>query len=134
MSKDPYQPEITAVADFLRTCLPFDGLPEEALQASARQIQIAYFREGKRISAAQDDYALRIVRSGAVEIRSSSNELMDRLGEGESFKIHGLDVGDSGVTALMIEDSLIYGLPRVHYEHLRARFPGAWILDAAGGN
>ena len=122
MSNNPYQPEIEAVAEFLRACLPFDALPDEALRNSARQIQIIYLREGKRITALEDEYALRIVRSGAVEIRSSRNELMDRLGEGESFNIHGLDVGDSGVSAVVIEDGLIYSLPRTHYEQLRAQF------------
>ncbi|MCK5791345.1 MAG: cyclic nucleotide-binding/CBS domain-containing protein [Ketobacter sp.] len=120
MTQDPKQPEIQAVADFLRHCLPFNELPEAALQAAARQIQITYFRNGHRFSADSDDYALRIVRSGAVEIRSSRHQLMDKLGEGESFNIHGLDVGDEGVYAQVIEDSLIYHLPRVHYEALRA--------------
>ena len=122
MPSDPNQPEIQAVADFLGQCLPFNELPEPALQEAARQIQIIYVREGHQFSAAKDDYALRIVRSGAVEIRSSRNELMDRLGEGESFNIHGLDMGDEGVHAQVIEDSLIYQLPRVHYESIRAQF------------
>ena len=122
MPSDPNQPEIQAVADFLGQCLPFNELPERALQEAARQIQIIYVREGHQFSAAQDDYALRIVRSGAVEIRSSRNELMDRLGEGESFNIHGLDVGDEGVHAQVIEDSLIYQLPRAQYEAIRAQF------------
>ncbi len=120
MPSDPNQPEIRAVADFLRKCLPFDLLDEELLQQTARQIKITYFRQGNKIIAREQDYALRIVRSGAVEIRSNNNQLMDKLGEGESFNIHGLDVGNEGVQAVMIEDSLIYSLPRVHYENLRA--------------
>lgn len=122
MTSDPNQPEIQAVVDFLRHCLPFNELPEPALQQCARQIQITYSRTGQRFSAAQDAYALRLLRSGAVEIRSSRNQLMDKLGEGESFNIHGLDVGDEGVFAQVVEDSLIYNLPRAHYEHLRAEF------------
>ena len=35
MTQDPKQPEIQAVADFLRHCLPFIELPEAALQAAA---------------------------------------------------------------------------------------------------
>jgi CBS domain-containing protein len=122
MPNDPNQPEIQAVADFLRDCLPFNILPEAALQEVARQIQITYCREGHQFSADKDEFALRIVRSGAVEIQSSRNQLMDRLGEGESFNIHGLDVGDAGVRAQVIEDSLIYHLPRVHYENMRAQY------------
>ncbi|MCP5014548.1 MAG: cyclic nucleotide-binding/CBS domain-containing protein [Ketobacter sp.] len=122
MTNDPNQPEIQAVADFLRACLPFSELPEPALQQTARHIQITYVRAEQRFNADKDDYALRILRSGAVEIRSSTNQLMDKLGEGESFNIHGLNVGDEGVFAKVIEDSLIYNLPRVHYENLRAEF------------
>ncbi|MEE2730569.1 MAG: putative nucleotidyltransferase substrate binding domain-containing protein [Pseudomonadota bacterium] len=122
MTSDPNHPEIQAVADFLRQCLPFNELPEAALQQTARQIRIVYVREGHPFSAAKDEYCLRIVRSGAVEIRSSRNQLMDRLGEGESFNIHGLEMGEEGVHAQVIEDSLIYQLPQVHYESLRAHF------------
>lgn len=122
MPPDPRQPEISAVADFLQHCIPFDVLPNDALQATARQIEIVYVRRGQQINASKDDYALRILRSGAAEIRSSQGQLLDKLGEGESFNIHGLDVGDEGVSAHIIEDSLLYCLPRVHYESLRARF------------
>lgn len=121
MHNDPNQPEIQAVADFLKHCLPFDMLNEETLHQTARQIKITYYRNGHKISPLQDDNALRIVRSGAVEIRSSDNQLMDKLGEGETFNIHGLAMGNDGVHAIVIEDSLIYSLPRIHYEHLRAQ-------------
>lgn len=122
MPNDPNQPEIMAVADFLRKCLPFDSLPEEAIQGSARQIEIQYLRSGTRLDSEDTAYALRIVRSGAVEIRSSRNDLMDRLGETDSFNIHGLAMGEDGVSALVIEDSLIYSLPRTHYELLRTQY------------
>ena len=121
MENDPNQPEIKAVADFLSGCLPFDILTESLLQQTARQIKISYHRQGSTITPQEDDNALRIVRSGAVEIRSSSDQLMDRLGEGESFNIHGLAMGNEGVKATVIEDSLIYNLPRTHYENLRSQ-------------
>lgn len=121
MHRDPRQPEIQAVADFLQACVPFDLLPHDTLQAAARQIEVVYLRRGSRITA-EDDYALRILRSGAVEIRSSQGQLLDKLEEGDSFNIHGLDVGDEGVSALVIEDGLLYQLPRVHYEALRTQF------------
>ncbi|MAR89616.1 MAG: nucleotidyltransferase [Pseudomonadales bacterium] len=120
MVNDPNHPEIQAVADFLRQCLPFNEIPEAALQQTARQIQIRYVRSGQRFNARDREYALRILRSGAVEIRSSQGQLLDKLGEGESFNIHGLDLGEQGVYAQAIEDSLIYHLPRAQYEQLRA--------------
>ena len=120
METDPNQPEIKAVADFLKNCLPFDLLDDGTLNQTARQIKITYYRHGSVINVDDHDVALRLVRSGAVEIRSNNNQLMDRLGEGESFNIHGLEMGNEGVKALVIEDSLIYSLPRVHYEHLRS--------------
>lgn len=120
METDPNQPEIKAVADFLKNCLPFDLLDDGTLNQTARQIKITYYRYGSVINVEDHDVALRLVRSGAVEIRSNNNQLMDKLGEGESFNIHGLEMGNEGVKALVIEDSLIYSLPRVHYEHLRS--------------
>ena len=120
METDPNQPEIKAVADFLKNCLPFDLLDDGTLNQTARQIKITYYRHGSVINVEDHDVALRLVRSGAVEIRSNNNQLMDKLGEGESFNIHGLEMGNEGVKALVIEDSLIYSLPRVHYEHLRS--------------
>ena len=122
MPADPRHPEINAVADFLQDCVPFDELPDAAVRESARQIQIQYLRKGETINAEKDDYALRIVRTGAVEIRSHDGRLMDKLGEGDSFNIHGLDVGSEGVAAHIVEDSLLYLLPRVHYEATRAQF------------
>ena len=122
MNADPNLPEIQSVAAFLRECLPFGDLPEAAQQDTARKIQITYLRKGEQIRADSAPYALRIVRSGAVELRSGDQQLLDRLGEGESFNIHGLDVGSEGVVAETIEDTLLYQLPRVSYEALRAQF------------
>ncbi len=122
MPADPRQPEISAVAEFLQQCVPFDQLPADARHSIARHIQILYQRKGERIDASKDDAGLRILRSGAAEIRSSQGQLLDKLGEGASFNIHGLDIGDEGVSAHIIEDSLIYLLPRVYYEAVRAQF------------
>ena len=58
---------------------------------------------------------LRIVRSGAVEIRDSDNKLLDRLGEGESFHIGGLNAERGEVQATVIEDALLYLLPDQAY-------------------
>ncbi|SDJ51817.1 putative nucleotidyltransferase substrate binding domain-containing protein [Microbulbifer yueqingensis] len=122
MNADPRLPEIQSVASFLRDCLPFGELPEDTRRDTARRIQITYLRKGEQIRASSAAYALRIVRSGAVEIRSEDRQLLDRLGEGESFNIHGLDLGSEGVVAETIEDTLLYQLPRPAYEALRAQF------------
>ncbi|WP_237058375.1 putative nucleotidyltransferase substrate binding domain-containing protein [Microbulbifer sediminum] len=122
MNADPKLPEIQSVVSFLRHCPPFGGLPKPTQQDTARRIRITYLRKGEQIRADSAAYALRIVRSGAVEIRSEDRQLLDRLGEGESFNIHGLDVGSEGVVAETIEDTLLYQLPRAAYEALRAQF------------
>lgn len=122
MSQLSSSPELSVIVEFLHTCLPFNELPNETLHTTARHINIIYRRKGQYFDARQDDPSLRIVRSGAVEIRSSQNQLLDRLGESENFNIHGLDMGDSGIKAYVIEDAIIYQLPRIHYENLRSRY------------
>lgn len=121
MPKPPAdQPEISAVTDFLEKCLPFDTLQSSALLVVARRLEIRYFKRGQRFMADPDNNeGLRILRSGAVEILSEDGQLLDRLGEGESFNIAGLAQEHSGVKALLIEDSLVYRLPEKDYQLLR---------------
>jgi CBS domain-containing protein len=123
MNKPPADlPEISAVTDFLGQCLPFDQLQEDTLLAVARRLEIRYFRRGQRFMAdPENNEGLRILRSGAVEIFSEDGQLLDRLGEGESFNIAGLAEEHSGVKALLIEDSLVYRLPEKDYQGLREK-------------
>jgi CBS domain-containing protein len=112
-------PELAAIGNFLGESLPFNELPSDQLMAVLGDIVIHYHRQGTVFNNQDDDGGLRIVRSGAIDIRDEDNKLLDRLGEGESFNIHGLNIEEGGVLATVIEDALIYRLPDQAYQVLR---------------
>ena len=113
-------PELASIADFLRQSLPFNKLEESILLRVAGTIEIQYHCQGVVFDKATEPAGLRILRSGAVDIRDSDNKLLDRLGEGESFHIVGLNAERGEVQATIIEDALCYLLPDEHYQALRA--------------
>lgn len=122
MTKLSGQPEILAVTEFLSCCLPFDQLSAEERAEVARSLTVAYYRRGHIFIADNEaQYGLRILRSGAVEIRSPDGQLLDRLGEAESFNIAGLDAEYPGVKAVLIEDCLVYCLPEPVYQQWRSQ-------------
>lgn len=118
----PFAPpaELASVADFLRQSLPFDVLDETQLQTALAALKIIYHPKAERFTADTQTKGLRILRSGAVDLRNDSNKLLDRLGEGESFHIDGLNADAEVVHATVIEDALIYLLPDATYQTLRA--------------
>jgi CBS domain-containing protein len=111
--------ELEAVAEFLRGSLPFNELDDAALGQAVAALKASYHPHGTRFDAASEPTGLRILRSGAVDIRDRENKLLDRLGEGESFHIGGLNVERGEVVATVIEDALVYRLPDEDYQALR---------------
>jgi CBS domain-containing protein len=112
-------PELQPVAEFLGQSLPFNELPVADLYWAVNKIQVQYHCRGEVFNRHTAETGLRIVRSGAVELRDSDNKLLDRLGEGESFHIAGLNAERGEVQATVIEDALLYRLPDVDYYLLR---------------
>ncbi len=121
MDENTLSPELAAIADFIRHTLPFSALPEDELEAVVRKMEIGYFRNGHVFDQETPEQGLRILRSGAVELRNQEDELLDRLAEGESFNLSGLLQEEPGIRAVLIEDSLLYFLPREVYQDLRSR-------------
>lgn len=118
-SRAAVSPELQSIIDFLAQTLPFNALKMNELSAAAANLQIYYHRKGECFSR-QKSGGLRILRSGAVDLRDDNNKLLDRLGEGESFHIGHLNAAQaSGVVAAVIEDCLIYLLPDTDYTALR---------------
>ena len=111
-------PELAIIAEFMQQSLPFNELSDRLLQRAVAKTLIHYHCRGDRFSKDTAEMGLRIVRSGAVEIRDDKNKLLDRLGEGESFHIGGLNAENGDVQALVIEDALLYLLPDEHYRQL----------------
>jgi CBS domain-containing protein len=112
-------PELITIAEFIQQTLPFNELPDETLYPVISRIIIQYHCQGDSFDASTPERGLRILRSGAVELRDSDNKLLDRLGEGESFHIAGLNAERGEVIATVIEDALFYFVPDEVYRHLR---------------
>lgn len=112
--------DLASLAEFLRASVPFHELADDDLLTAVRALRISYHRQGERFTVSSEHSGLRILRSGAVDIRDSDNKLLDRLGEGESFHILGLNAERGEVAALVIEDALICRLPDDTYRALRA--------------
>jgi CBS domain-containing protein len=116
------KPELKSIRDFLIECIPFDELPIEQVNQVINHIEISYHRQGTVFHKNEDEAGLRIVRSGAVEIRNDADRLLERVGEGFSFNLVGLNKEHPGIYALLIEDCLIYYLPETFYQTLRSDF------------
>lgn len=114
-------PELVPIAEFLQQSLPFNELSKRDLYSTVEQIIVQYHCRSDVFNRDTIEKGLRIVRSGAVEIRDSENKLLDRLGEGESFHIAGLNAERGQVQATVIEDALLYLLPDEAYMGLRER-------------
>lgn len=111
--------ELAPVAQFLAQTSPFSGLSQEHLSLVTRSVIIHYHCHGTSFDGDTPDPGLRILRTGAVDVRDSDNKLLDRLGEGESFHIGGLNAEQGDVVATVIEDTLLYFLPDAAYRLLR---------------
>ncbi len=116
----PHKEELQIVLDFLKTCLPFDELDESELVTVAGQLEIQYHRKGAVFKQNNCDPGLRILRTGAAELKDADGELIERLEEGESFNLQGLLSERAGISAVLIEDTLLYFFPEEQYQALRS--------------
>jgi CBS domain-containing protein len=107
------QIELLEIRDHLQRFPPFDALPEDSLDAIARQVEVAYFKAGSDILLyGAEIHDLHYVRSGAVEIYRRNGELYNRLSEGDIFGQAGLLRSNKvRFPARAIEDSLVYFIP-----------------------
>ena len=104
--------EIPEIVQFLRRLPGFDSLDDRQLADCAKNIEIAYYRKGDDIlTVGTANHHLHIVRSGAIELRNESGEMMTRLAETDYFGFPSL-MNDAPVRnhSVAIEDSLVYHL------------------------
>lgn len=112
--------ELDEVLGFLRGHEPFASLPEETLRTLPGQMGITYFRRGDAVVNFGDvNDTLYIIRSGAVDIVSEENLLLDRREAGLNFGYSTL-VGEPESKYMMqaVEDSVLLMLPRGAFEQL----------------
>ncbi|WP_394235806.1 DUF294 nucleotidyltransferase-like domain-containing protein [Pseudomonas anguilliseptica] len=129
------QIELLEIRDHLQRFPPFDALPEDNLDAIARQVEVTYFKAGSDIlQYGAAIHELHYVRSGAVEIYRRNGELYNRLSEGDIFGQAGLLRSNKvRFPARAIEDSLIYFIPATLFAQLCEEHDGfAEFVEAEG--
>ena len=107
------------VTAFLQPLMPFNILPKDDLQTLAQVIELERFSKGQQLTRHDHPEGLRIIHSGAADLRNSQGQLLDRLGEGESFNLAGLAGEEPGIHAIFIEDTQVFFISSDHYQMLR---------------
>ena len=120
------QAEQVEVSSFLSQYQPFDELPDEARDALAQSIEIAYFRAGSQILNFRDPIKdLYVVRSGSVEVFHRNGELHNRLAEGGIFGQMGLLMnGSVRFPVKALDDTLVYCIPDALFKQYFAEYDG----------
>ncbi len=114
--------ELSEILDFFLSHPPFDQLERGQLKDGLRGLQAEYFPKGGEIlKIGQENHLLHVVRSGAIELHNSDDDLVAQLGEGECFGYISLLSGRPvRYRAVASEDALIYHLPADSFRHLRS--------------
>ncbi|POT59252.1 histidine kinase [Citrobacter amalonaticus] len=104
------------IFDFFIRIDPFDKLPPAVVKTLANSVKIKYLVKGETISfsALCEQRYLYIIRTGAIEQRTSGGELRARLGQDDQFGFTFLEPlanTEDGYQAQAIEDSLLYLVP-----------------------
>ncbi|WP_206683173.1 DUF294 nucleotidyltransferase-like domain-containing protein [Neptunicella marina] len=120
MTNTDISPELKMVVDFLITSPPFDLLTDSDLHRVAQNIEVQYYRKG-HICGHSTLGGLRIIRSGAIDIRSEDDRLLNRMGEGESYNLEALFAEYPDAIVRLYEDSLLYTLPDDIYQQIITR-------------
>jgi CBS domain-containing protein len=104
--------EIPEIARFLRELPGFDRLDDAQVSDCAKNIDIAYYRQGDDIlTSGTENRRLHIIRSGAVELRDDAGEMMARLAESDCFGFPSLMRQTPARNhSVAIEDTLVYHL------------------------
>ncbi|QPK80057.1 cyclic nucleotide-binding/CBS domain-containing protein [Corynebacterium lizhenjunii] len=125
--------ELEEVSGFLAQHDPFSRLPEAQRVELARALRMRYVRRGEHIISAGEvnDY-LYIVRSGAVDVLSADDVLVDRRDTGATCGYSTLvGVPESEYTMVIVEDALLLVLARAEFDQLCAAHPDlARFFDA----
>ncbi len=117
--------ELDEVLGFLNQHEPFASLPEETLRGLPARMGITYVRRGDVVvNYGEVNDTLYIIRSGAIDIVSEENLLLDRREAGLNFGYSTL-VGEPESRYMMqaVEDSVLLMLPRDAFAMLIGAHP-----------
>ncbi|HYJ26569.1 MAG TPA: DUF294 nucleotidyltransferase-like domain-containing protein [Nocardioides sp.] len=125
--------ELAEVRDFLAGHAPFDRLPGSELAALPRRCTIRYARRGSVVLDVGDrGDGLYVVRSGAVEVRDETAELVDRVGTGETFGMSSLlEHRPTRYRCTAVEDTLLLVLESAAFDELSQAHPDFATFFAA---
>ncbi len=119
----PLSVELAEIRDFLAAHPPFDSLPGDVLESIPPRLSVGYHRRGTVVlDAGSTAVELLVVRSGAVELRDSVGELVERGAAGTCIGGAALATGaPQPVTVRAIEDTLVLVCPADLFHWLRER-------------
>lgn len=118
----------SALADvekFLAETPPFDLLDAPLRHRAATAFEAIYRRKGTvLLEIGAKNETLYLIRRGAVEAHDRHDNLIHRYAEGESFGVQSLLTGRPvRFRITLIEDGLIWTMPRAAFDSLRAASP-----------
>lgn len=111
--------DVELATDFLHSVAPFNALPPADLEALARQLEAAYYRQGKTVLRSEPPAGLAIIRKGAVRLLDDGGRFLEKRSEGELFGhpawFHGQR---KAYRAEAEEDCLIWHLSQADFDAL----------------
>ena len=125
--------ELAEIRDFLSGHAPFDRLPGEVLAGLPRRCTLRYARRGTVVLDVGDHGdGLYVVRSGAVEVRDETGDLVDRVGTGEAFGMSSLlEHRPTRYRCTAVEDTLLLVLESEAFDELFRAHPDVATFYAA---
>lgn len=125
--------ELAEIRDFLAGHAPFDRLPGEVVARLPRRCTMRYARRGSVVLDVGDHGdGLYVVRSGAVEVRDDTGDLVDRVGTGEAFGMSSLlEHRPTRYRCTAVEDTLLLVLGPDAFAELYAAHPDFATFYAA---
>lgn len=116
--------DVTLATEFLHTVPPFNTLESDELKKLARQLEAAYYPQGKTIFQSEPPPGLAIIRKGAVRLVNPEHKFLDKRSEGELFGhaiyFHGTL---KPYVAEAEEDCLVWHLRHEAFSDLLERYP-----------
>jgi len=113
--------ELWDILDFLEQLPDFQRLDEATRNELPRRMQVRYLRHDTPLDA-DDEGGAWLLRVGAIEVRDNRDgHLVDRVAEGGLILTGRLRTAHLGAT--LLEDSLLYHLPRSALSWLQERYP-----------
>lgn len=128
----------TRIADFLERFPPFSYLPSDGLHRIAATVHIKYFMEGEYVFRQQEPAGsfIYILHKGQVELYADNDgqaRLVDVCDDGDVFGSRSILTGNPYLSsARVVEDALIYAIPKVVFKENLEAHPHMALFFAAG--